>query len=169
MLLAVYLNSKLTIETVEQGVKYVNSKDDRTTPMELTIKLTIKTAKHGQIQATQTFSLQYTGQWQCCPVIFGNLFFPNLKRLLQNVLWEHFYGNFQGSSKALLFDKNLPYWNFYQYKSAPFKYFSHFTQMSIFFHLCGLYVDRNINVSYSTFYIILEINLFCILLAAFCI
>ena len=60
MLLAVYLNSKLTIETVEQGVKYVNSKDDRTTPMELTIKLTI--AKHGQIQATQTFSLQYTGQ-----------------------------------------------------------------------------------------------------------
>ena len=33
----------------------------------------------------------------------------------------------------------------------------------------AFYVDRNINVSYSTFYIILEINLFCILLAAFCI
>ena len=33
----------------------------------------------------------------------------------------------------------------------------------------AFYVDRNVNVSYSTFYIILEINLFCILLAAFCI
>ena len=50
---------KLTIETVEQCVKYVHNKDNRTMPMALTIKLTIKTVNQGQIQATQTFSLQY--------------------------------------------------------------------------------------------------------------
>ena len=147
----------------------VNNKDNRTMPMALTIKLTIKTVNQGQIQATQTFSLQYKDHWKYCPVIFRNLFFPNLKRLLQ-VLWEHFYDKFSKFFKSSIIWQKIYHVEIFNSINQPLSSIFHILHKCRFSLISAVFcVDRNIKVGHSTFYIILEINLFCILLAAFCI
>ena len=113
----------------------VNNKDNRTMPMALTIKLTIKTVNQGQIQATQTFSLQYKDKWKYCPVIFRNLFFPNLKRLLQ-VLWEHFYDKFSKFFKSSIIWQKFTMLKFLTVQISPFQvFFTFYTNVDFLWSL----------------------------------